>query len=44
MDPKITQWNLGRGKTATIEAYRRCMEEKIDVLLVHEPYCTMIGV
>jgi len=31
---------LGRGKTATDEAVRRCLEEKIDVLLVQEPYTT----
>lgn len=29
---------MGRGKTATDEAVRRCFEEKIDVLLVQEPY------
>lgn len=38
MDCKIAQWNLGRGKTATDDAVRKCLEEKIDVLLIQEPY------
>lgn len=38
MDFRIAQWNLGRGKVATEEAVRRCLEEGIDVLLVQEPY------
>lgn len=29
---------MGRGRVATDEAVRRCIEEKIDVLLIQEPY------
>ena len=35
---KIAQWNLGRGKVATEEAVRRCLEERVDILLIQEPY------
>lgn len=35
---RIAQWNLGRGRVATEEAVRRSIEEKIDVLLMQEPY------
>ena len=29
---------MGRGKTATDDAVRRCIEENIDILLIQEPY------
>lgn len=38
MDCRIGHWNLGRGKVATDEAVKRCIDERIDVLLIQEPY------
>lgn len=38
MDCRIGHWNLGKGKVATAEAVRVCIAEKIDVLLIQEPY------
>lgn len=35
---KVRQWNLGRGQKATREAERSSNMERVDALLVQEPY------
>lgn len=35
---RIRQWNVGRGMEATREACVRAQREKVEVLLLQEPY------